>query len=73
MEMSIMKKIISFMLALAVCLSLAMPVAAATKSPEKKPSSSNPKTGDAITLWVGSMAVSAAGLAAVSAGRKKEQ
>lgn len=71
-----MKKFISLVLALVICLSLAVPAFAATNSPEKKPSgtsSSNPKTGDVITLWVGVMAVSAAGLAAISAIRKKEQ
>ena len=85
--MTIMKRLISFVLALVICLSLAATAFAATgDSPEVKPDAGttgsaadsgssifNPKTGDVISLWVGSMAVSAAGLAAVAANRKKEQ
>ena len=70
-----MKRMICFVMALMLSLSLALPAAAATASPEKKPSfsGSNPKTGDAITLWVGAMSVSGAGLAVIAANRKKEQ
>lgn len=69
-----MKRMFCFVMALMLSLSLALPVAA-TASPEKKPSfsGSNPKTGDAIALWVGTMSVSGAGLAVVAANRKKEQ
>lgn len=70
-----MKKIICFVMALMVSMALAMPAAATADSPEHKPSepSSSLKTGDAITLWIGTMGASATGLAAVVARRKKEQ
>lgn len=70
-----MKRMFCFVMALMLSLVLVLPVAAATASPEKKPSysGSNPKTGDAIALWVGTMSVSGAGLALIAANRKKEQ
>lgn len=69
-----MKKMICMILALIISFSLALPTAAATKSPEHRPSNSdNPKTGDVITVWAGCMSASAAGLAIVGAMRKKEQ
>lgn len=73
MEMNFMKKIVCLLLAMILSVSLAIPAAAATKSPEKKPSYfDNPKTGDVISLWVGTMALSSAGLAFV-VNHKKEQ
>lgn len=51
-----MRRMISFLLILAFCLSLACPVFAATKSPaENGPAQwwgDNPKTGDIIMFWV---------------------
>lgn len=69
-----MKRMICFVMALVLCLSLALPVAAVA-SPEKKPAApgESPKTGDPISLWVGAMSVSGAGLALIAANRKKEE
>ena len=70
-----MKRMICFVMALMISLSLALPAAASTGSPEKKPAAdpTSPKTGDVITLWTGAMSVSAAGLALIAANKKKEQ
>lgn len=70
-----MKKLICLALALMICFSLAMPAFAYSSSPEEKPivSTDVPKTGDTILMWVGALAISAVGLSAVIASRKKEQ
>ena len=73
-----MKKVISILLVLVFCLSLACPAFAATSSPTgtgPRPGSSNkwqpsilgdnPKTGDVILFWVAIMAVSVMALGAV--------
>ena len=49
-----MRRVISFILVLVFCLSLACPAFAAVKSPSKPaptPSGTNPKTGDVIMFW----------------------
>ena len=67
-----MRRIISFLLILVFCLSLACPAFAAVQSPGedgpvKKPTfwGDNPKTGDIILFWVLVMVVSLAALFAV--------
>lgn len=59
-----MKKMICFLLVLAMSLSLACPVLAAPNSPSNKPSST-PQTGDGIMLYVVIMAVALIALLAV--------
>ena len=68
MEMIFMKKMISILLVLAFCLSLACPAFAAASSPTgsgPRPMGNNPKTGDVIMFWVAIMAVSVMALGAV--------
>ena len=73
-----MKRVISFLLVLVFCLSLAVPAFAAVSSPTGSgprpsrpdrwwPSSwgDNPKTGDVIMLWVAVLGVSVVALCAV--------
>lgn len=68
-----MKRMVSFLLILALCLSLACPAFAAANpspgesGPAKTPTSSgsNPKTGDIIFFWVLIMVVSVMALSAV--------
>lgn len=75
-----MKRVISFLLVLVFCFSLACPAFAAVKSPgENGPShqpqrpdkwyssflGDNPKTGDIIMFWVAVMVVSVVALGAV--------
>ena len=65
-----MRRMISFLLILAFCLSLACPAFAAVDSPGeqgpvKKPVwwGDNPKTGDIIMMWVAVMVIALAALA----------
>lgn len=68
-----MRRVISFLLILAFCLSLACPAFAAYRpsegedGPVKKPASwrDNPKTGDIIMFWVLVMVASVVALGAV--------
>ena len=73
-----MKRVISFLLVLVFCLSLAVPAFAAVSSPTgsgPRPSrparwwhsswGDNPKTGDVIMLWVAVLVVSVVALCAV--------
>lgn len=60
-----MRKVISILLVLVFCLSLACPAFAATSSPTGSGPHANPKTGDVILFWVAIMAVSVMALGAV--------
>lgn len=63
-----MRRMISFLLVLVFCLSLACPAFAATKSPYKPaptPSGSNPKNGDVILFWGMILVVSVVALGVV--------
>ena len=63
-----MRRMITFLLLVAFCLSLACPAFAAVSSPGESgptqtPSGDSPKTGDTIMMWVAIMVVALAALA----------
>lgn len=60
-----MKRVISFLLVLVLCLSMACTAFAAAGSPQNPPPTSNPKTGDIIMFWVLVMVASVVALGAV--------